>query len=184
MPYKNLEDRRKWNARNADKNKQYKERYQLKHKARLDAEKEKRKQETQNRRALAQRERNARRAAARRQPGYVSRESQIRARDRAMAIAKMGGKCMHCGFDDARALQFDHIIPVLRRLNGVSRNRAGSHDSYKEVLDMPRPAEKFQLLCANCHVIKTKENGEYAGRSIAMDHDAPDLPQMPLFALP
>ena len=72
---------------------------------------------------------------------------------RLAAIQKLGGKCVKCGFADERALQFDHVNAADRKsqLHGSQLYRAivrgGKHG--------------VQLLCANCHSIKTKVNGEY-----------------------
>jgi 5-methylcytosine-specific restriction endonuclease McrA len=73
-----------------------------------------------------------------------------------------GGKCVHCGFEDGRALQLDHI-------NGdgaKDRNRPGGFclsARYKAVMQNPEWARKtLQLLCANCNCIKRAENREYA----------------------
>jgi hypothetical protein len=49
----------------------------------------------------------------------LSKHARYRAKVRRAAIAVMGGRCQRCGFDDCRALQFDHIKPVLRGLNGM-----------------------------------------------------------------
>jgi hypothetical protein len=62
----------------------------------------------------------------------------------------MGGKCVHCGFDDERALQVDHI-------EGGGR----AEDDYRAyVLRVWEHPEKYQLLCANCNWIKRDENEE------------------------
>lgn len=62
--------------------------------------------------------------------------------------------CVRCGFDDARALQIDHI-------NGGGYRHlitSGSHPKYyKSMLVEP---EKYQILCANCNWIKRYEDQE------------------------
>jgi len=92
------------------------------------------------------------RAAIRNRDSAESRRRQ-RAEERARALAILGGCCNHCGIDDPIVLQFDHIEPLLPKTTGRSRNGnsaklicAGSRD--------------FQVLCANCHVRKSFENGE------------------------
>lgn len=82
------------------------------------------------------------------------RENQIDARVRAAAIALLGGKCVRCGFSDARALQLDHIHGA-----GI-RDRRSTTTRYRAVL---KGSTDFQLLCANCNWIKRCENGEVTG---------------------
>lgn len=78
------------------------------------------------------------------------------ARLRGDLIKELGGCCRRCGFSDARALQVDH-------LNGDGskdpmRGRPSSKPFYDHVL---ANRERFQLLCANCNVIKRLENEEH-----------------------
>ena len=71
-----------------------------------------------------------------------------------------GPKCVYCGYDeDPRALQLDHI-------NGGGRADRRRHHSYAakywmEFKDNPEGLKtKFQVLCANCNVIKKFKNNE------------------------
>ncbi|MBK8772814.1 MAG: hypothetical protein IPM06_20620 [Rhizobiales bacterium] len=78
---------------------------------------------------------------------------------RQIGIDALGGCCSRCGFDDVRALEFDHKTAVLRKSSGV-----GLKDSIVEIrrtcLD-GTVTDVFQLLCANCHAIKTRECEEW-----------------------
>ncbi len=68
------------------------------------------------------------------------------------AVLALGGKCCRCGCDDIRCLEIDHIIPVRgdRSIYGVKLYRSiVTGDS----------TENLQVLCANCHAIKTYEDG-------------------------
>ena len=70
------------------------------------------------------------------------------ARARTAVVALLGGRCIQCGFADARALCVDHIE------NGGSAERrklGGTLAVLKKVL---RDAQGYQLLCANCNLIK------------------------------
>lgn len=73
-------------------------------------------------------------------------------RSRSLSLAFLGGKCVRCGFDDPRALQVDHI-------NGggcQERKQRGVLSAHLLMNDIAKCGlEKYQLLCANCHVIKT-----------------------------
>lgn len=75
------------------------------------------------------------------------------------AINFYGGKCVRCGFDDWRALQFDHV-------DGGGRKELKDYNwlSYlkKVVSDT---TGKYQLLCSNCNWIKKYENNETANKS-------------------
>lgn len=74
---------------------------------------------------------------------------------------KYGDKCLHCGFDDVRALQIDHVngggLKEFREKyqTGMSRSR---RKYYKAVLE--DTAGRYQLLCANCNWIKKHERNE------------------------
>lgn len=72
---------------------------------------------------------------------------------RERAIDILGGKCSSCSNSDPRVLQIDHIN------GGGNSDRKGSRAS---ILNRIISGESgFQLLCANCHCIKSFENGEY-----------------------
>lgn len=60
--------------------------------------------------------------------------------------------CAHCGFRNPYALQFDHIIP-LRRKEHTKLNI----DYYQGKCKLKEALSKVQVLCANCHSIKTYE---------------------------
>lgn len=68
------------------------------------------------------------------------------------AIKAMGGKCVRCGFADARALQFDHV-------EACGKARKGTLDICYDVLH-GEAGGWIQLLCANCNWIKRWEAAE------------------------
>lgn len=76
---------------------------------------------------------------------------------RIFAIEKLGGKCVHCGNSDDRVLEIDHVLPLSKE----EEKRIHAHYVFKEILEHDTPGLKYQLLCANCHKIKTIEKGEY-----------------------
>lgn len=68
----------------------------------------------------------------------------------------LGGKCNKCGITDPRILQFDHICN-----NGNKRRKliGGGNAEIRYCVANPKKAKKIlQLLCANCHVLKTWRN--------------------------
>lgn len=83
---------------------------------------------------------------------------------RQRAVDAMGGRCVRCGFDDYRALQFDHIHGGgIRELGGNGYKGSAPEPSkrMKAIIAGERP--DLQLLCANCNWIKKSENNEVRG---------------------
>lgn len=74
-------------------------------------------------------------------------------------IRLLGNKCCKCGFADVRALQLDHV-----KGNGkVDRSKHRSNPEiyqYYVLREIRNGSEQFQLLCANCNLIKCFENKE------------------------
>ena len=70
---------------------------------------------------------------------------------RQAAIDKLGGVCFGCGFSDVRCLDVDHTF------GGGDKERARKDRIafYKEIVAGIRT--DVQLLCLNCHRIKTSE---------------------------
>lgn len=64
---------------------------------------------------------------------------------------------MRCGFSDERVLEIDHVNG-----DGYLDKTRSTHGIYMNVIrDIQNGTRRFQLLCANCHKIKTVENGEF-----------------------
>jgi len=87
----------------------------------------------------------------------LCRKSSIESyqRLRRKTLKKLGNKCVRCGFSDSRALQIDHV-------NGEGakeREELCCSPYLKKVL--ADTEGNYQLLCANCNMIKREENGEY-----------------------
>lgn len=103
----------------------------------------------------------------------ASRDRRRRAEQRAQAILILGGRCAWCGLSNPMCLEIDHIRPVNRRTNGVEQHR--SDRLVASVVS--GNTEGLQLLCSNCHTIKTRLNNEY-GIIIPADFDplTDDLP--------
>jgi len=80
-----------------------------------------------------------------------------RSKDKLALISFYGGKCVHCGFNDPRALQIDHINGGGRKeLQSIPRQTYYSLDYHKA------NKKKYQLLCANCNQIKRMECSEHS----------------------
>ena len=84
-------------------------------------------------------------------------DEQVR-RDRAELLRFLGGRCRRCGFDNPLALQVDHVN------GGGSAERRRSRASSRTMLSRAREnPDLYQLLCANCNIIKRFECGEHVG---------------------
>lgn len=88
--------------------------------------------------------------------------------NRYKVFQRLGFSCVKCGFNDIRALQFDHIN------GGGSKERRSMRPYlyYAHLLEDPDLELKIQVLCANCNIIKVVENGEYNdkyGHSISIE---------------
>ena len=73
---------------------------------------------------------------------------------RQRAIAKLGGKCVTCGYDGV-ALHIDHIDYTKARVNGKRE-----HDGVT-VTKVLNGDTNLQLLCANCNWEKREELQEW-----------------------
>jgi 5-methylcytosine-specific restriction endonuclease McrA len=71
---------------------------------------------------------------------------------RVQAIAVLGGACCKCGFTDIRALEIDHI----NNDGCLDRKKRTRYSMWASIIKGASVGE-FQLLCANCHQIKSYE---------------------------
>ena len=69
---------------------------------------------------------------------------------RQKAIQALGGACVLCGYADVRVLEIDHIVTI--RKSGHSINQVSLF-----LAVIRGETDNLQLLCANCHAIKTYE---------------------------
>lgn len=141
MPYKNKADKdaanRRWIRENPEKN-------------------------TASRKASNARAK-AKKPIKQKMPRVRSAKSLVedRAKNRLAAISALGGACVRCGISDDRVLEFDHITPLRRRSSGV---KSKSQESEIRKIARGQVVDGVQLLCANCHRIKTREGGEFNTR--------------------
>lgn len=75
--------------------------------------------------------------------------------EREYAFKVLGNKCKVCGINDLRVLQIDHI-KAIRRKNNSDPYESGSR-LRQRIYNKSRNLKNLQLLCANCHQIKTKK---------------------------
>lgn len=73
------------------------------------------------------------------------------ARRQDVKAAKLERGCANCGYrENADALEFDHIIPVR-----VTRHKPYRWMNSKQELTNALADPNIQVLCANCHAIKS-----------------------------
>jgi hypothetical protein len=80
----------------------------------------------------------------------LSRESRLKLRTKVLAI--FGSICGNCGFDDVRALQVHHVH------GGGHQHRKALKSNQAAIMRAIQAApQDYELLCANCHAIETKD---------------------------
>ena len=86
---------------------------------------------------------------------HLARSRKHRRLLRERAVAFLGGLCAHCGIADYRVLHIDHVDGG----GGAEKRAIGDAGIHRKIL---AGAEGYQLLCANCHNIKTWYEEEVA----------------------
>jgi len=87
----------------------------------------------------------------------VSRNHRLKDSLRQHLLEYLGDKsCGVCGFSDPRVLEFDHIDPTTKSF-GIAK-AINDKMSWPKIL---AEIEKCQILCANCHKIKTAEQNKW-----------------------
>ena len=85
-----------------------------------------------------------------------------------MHTHKLEKGCAHCGYkENVFALEFDHIEP--RKDTSKKWQTPKYKKALLELLDDPN----IQVLCANCHKIKTRMNNDHKSRSEASQLNKP-----------
>ena len=88
-------------------------------------------------------------------------DKRVWAELRDSVLKKFGEVCVKCGFSDKRALHIDHVNG-----NGAKdRRRFPCVKAYYRYLLSDGTKEDYQVLCANCNMIKKAENHEYRKRN-------------------
>lgn len=82
--------------------------------------------------------------------------------NRIKAIKILGGKCLDCGIDDVRVLQFDHKELVRRKGEERMKSR-GSDVTVNKIIKNELTNKDIAVRCANCHMIKTGKDKEKFG---------------------
>jgi hypothetical protein len=92
----------------------------------------------------------------------VERNRRLKVQTRNLMLEYLKDKrCSHCGINDRRVLEFDHIDASTKSFSIASA--ITSTYSWNKILD---EIEKCQILCANCHKIKTAREGGWYKNSL------------------
>jgi len=85
-------------------------------------------------------------------------KKEQRRKHKAAVLALLGSRCSVCGNDDVRVLELDHIVPLKRnRTTNVAAGFNGT-ELWRRVAKGDIKDDEVQLLCANCHAIKTADD--------------------------
>lgn len=74
---------------------------------------------------------------------------------KAQLLEYKGGACVDCGNNDPRVLEFDHVPERGPKLFTIS-TALHSHKQERVIAEL----DKCDLVCANCHAIRTVERGQ------------------------
>lgn len=77
----------------------------------------------------------------------------IRGRQYIYSILK-DAKCVDCGYDNWLALEFDHLPQHTKKYDVCSMTR-------KSVVAIQREIDKCEIVCSNCHTIRTFTRGNF-----------------------
>ena len=95
----------------------------------------------------------------------INKNRTAKQRDyRIEVLIKLGAKCVHCGYDDIRALHIDHTNGDGKKERNIRRTI--NMKIIRGLIDIKR----YQLLCANCNWIKRLENNEGTNRKDYNDY--------------
>ena len=83
----------------------------------------------------------------------VEDQRRIRAERREILQNHLGGKCVRCGATER--LEFDHILKETKSYT------IGSNLTCFSIEELIEEANKCQLLCRPCHIIKSHEEGDW-----------------------
>lgn len=92
---------------------------------------------------------------------------------RAQAVEMLGGKWVKCGYNEnIHAFDIDHVEPQLKNRGTYANGAALARAVAKRYIS----TEGLQLLCANCHAIKTRTIDKKLFANYQLD-DRPKLAQ-------
>ena len=74
-------------------------------------------------------------------------------RQKRLAFEKLGGVCCVCGETRTGVLQFDHIKPIRRKKGDRGPSTV---QTARRIVTDPEAHLTWQILCANCHQLKTR----------------------------
>jgi len=95
------------------------------------------------------------------QPNY---QPQYQHHKRLRAYLILGFKCSMCNTKNMLTFHIDHINGINNSIAPFNKRYHGTA-IYNMIIKNPESAKsQLQILCANCHMIKTKSHKEHTGR--------------------
>lgn len=89
-------------------------------------------------------------------PEFLAKSTKHRRKLRQEVLDKFGRACKLCGFTNEHALQIDHVFGHgCKELKNMGN---GASQYLRRVLDDTKG--RYQLLCANCNLIKYRTKGD------------------------
>lgn len=153
MPYKNKESYRQWRLKNIEKVREYARNYHRSY----DKEWKKGLLRGKRQKSVTTAENvKRRRRELREYYNRKNREYKLKCRENALRV--LGAKCNICGNNDIRVLQIDHM-----KNNGSYERRFSRTTMYRKItsMNLSELKSEYQVLCANCHAIKTYHNSQF-----------------------
>lgn len=90
----------------------------------------------------------------------------------------LGGVCVDCGNKyHFSAMDFDHIVPHLKKDNVGTLITKASQGEPKDFEVLVEEVKKCELRCANCHRFKTWKNKESGGFANRYGYDSQTWPK-------
>ena len=99
----------------------------------------------------------------------VKYASQQRHRDRnhiALWNLLLTSECVDCGYKDPRVLEFDHL-PQYQKSFSIANAVSGSTRSWSAI---QKEIAKCEIVCSNCHQIRTMERGDFKRNKSYLAH--------------
>ena len=100
----------------------------------------------------------SRRYRQQRQPKVRATQAMQWQKYRLAALAALGTVCVRCGCADSRVLEIDHV-------DGHGGHERKARSKVSILRRVAADPTGYQLLCANCHRIKTYEQGDHLRRA-------------------
>lgn len=100
-------------------------------------------------------------------PKVNARQQAKREANRLVVMERLRGGCVDCGNTNILVLEFDHLPEHVKSF-AISRALRGAYNTAKLIVEL----RKCEVVCANCHVIRTRTRAVSDWRSELLILDA------------